>query len=248
MNSSLAFISGATSGLGKELAYRLAKEKVPLFLTARKEEELLLLQEELSSLTQVQICPADLTLPSDMKNLLEQISLHTPDLVFHAAGLGLYGNCLSFPLDKQRTMIQVNIDAAFQITYTAAKALRKIGKKGTIVQIGSMAAHFLYPRFALYAASKRCIEDLCLSLDEELRCFGIRVLVAVPGRFVSPFLQKSYRSIAENSWSMIPLEKVATLILRQVEKQKKRKVIDFRYKILYAVSLLIPKRLLARYL
>ena len=248
MNSSLAFISGATSGLGKELAYRLAKKKIPLFLTARKEEELLLLQEELSSFTQVQICPADLTVPLEIENLLEQISLYTPDLVFHAAGLGLYGNCLAFPLNKQRAMIQVNIDAAFQITYTAAKALRKIGKKGTIIQIGSMAAHFIYPRFALYAASKRCIEDLCLSLDEELKCFGIRVLVAVPGRFVSPFMEKSHRVISENSWSMIPLEKVATLILRQAEKQKKRMVIDFRYKLLYALSLLIPKTVLSKYL
>jgi short-subunit dehydrogenase len=155
---------------------------------------------------------------------------------------------LSFPLNKQRIMIQVNIDAAFQITYTAAKALRKMGKKGTIVHIGSMAAHFLYPRFALYAASKRCIEDLCLSLDEELRCFGIRVLVSIPGRFASPFLAKTGRNLSRNSWSMISLDKVTTLILRQVQQQKPRMVIDFRYKMLYLFSLLVPKRFLSKYL
>lgn len=248
MNYSLAFISGATSGLGKELAFRLARQKIPLLLTAKDEEELFFLQKELSSLTKVMICPADLTNSCDMQRLLEQISLYTPDLIINAAGMGLYGNALSFPLLKQRMMIHVNIDATFQITYAAATALRFAGKKGTIIQIGSMAAHFLYPRFALYAATKRCIEDLSLSLNEELKPFGIRVLIAVPGRFASPFLRKSQREIRDSSWSMIPLAKVATLVLKQVEKQQTRMVIDFRYKLLYALSKLVSKRFLSKYL
>jgi short-subunit dehydrogenase len=248
MKWKLAYISGATSGLGKELAYLLSHQNIPLLITGKDEKKLFSLEKELSSFTTVIAVVADLSKPDDLKNVLEKITLLTPDLVLHTAGLGLYGEALSFTLEEQRLMIQVNIDAAVQVTLTAAAALKKKGKKGTIVNIGSMAGHFLYPRFALYAASKRFIEDFSLSLDEELKPFKIRSLIAVPGRFASPFLAKSQRPIPLDSWSVISLKKVAKRVLWQAEKQKARVVIDFRYKLLHALSLCIPSRILSHYL
>lgn len=249
MNYKLAFISGASSGLGKELAYLLAKRGIPLFLTARLESSLLALQKELTPLTSVFIFPADLSSPSDLTLLLEKISFLKPDLIINNAGLGIYGDILSFPLEKQMEMIQVNIDSLVRISIESARTLEKEKKTGTILNISSMAGHFIYPYFSLYAASKRFVEHFSLSLDAELSPRGIRVLTSILGRFASPFFQKALnKSIDLDSWDIMPLNKTANLILRQIEKQKNYAIIDYRYKILQFFSYFIPNKVIARLL
>ncbi len=246
MNYKLAFISGATSGLGKELSHLLAKKGIPLFLTARQEPALLALQKELAKTTPVLIFPADLTSPSDLTLLLQKISFHKPDLIINNAGLGLYGDILSFPLEEQMQMIQVNIDALVRISLTSAKDLKQDNRKGTILNISSMAGHFTYPHFALYAASKRFVEHFSLSLDAELSSQGIRVLTSILGRFASPFFQKALKKpIKLDSWDVMPLFKTAHLVLRQLEKQKSYAIIDYRYKLLQFFSYFVPDKIIS---
>lgn len=249
MNYKLAFISGATSGLGKELSYLLAQKGIPLFLTARQKPALLALQKELKKLTSVLIFPTDLTSPSDLTLLLQKISSVKPDLIINNAGLGLYGDILSSPLEEQMQMIQVNIDALVRICIESAKNLKQENRKGTILNISSMAGHFTYPYFALYAASKRFVEHFSLSLDAELSSQGIRVLTSILGRFASPFLQKALKTpIKLDSWDVMPLSKTAYLVLRQIEKQKNYAIIDYRYKLLQFFSYFVPQKIISFFL
>jgi len=245
LNYHLAFISGATSGLGKELSYLLAQKKIPLLLTARKESALLDLQKELKEMTSVLIFPADLSSSSDLALLLQMISRHEPDLIINNAGLGLYGDILSFSLEEQMQMIQVNIDALVRISIESARILKLKNKKGTILNISSMAGHFIYPHFSLYAASKRFVEHFSLSLDAELSSHNIRVLTSILGRFASPFFQKAVKgSVNLNSWDVMSLPKTAKIVLRQIEKQKKTAIIDYRYKLLQFFSYFVPQRII----
>ncbi len=248
MNYKLAFISGATSGLGKELSFLLAKKKIPLFLTGRDLSLLLELQKELQSETSVLIAAADLSSPSDTKQLLEDFKIHTPDLIINAAGLGFYENVLSTSLEKQMLMVQVNIEALSQISITAARLLKEQGRKGTIMNISSAAAHYTYPSFAIYAASKRFVRDFSLSFDYEVSKYGIRVLTCLPGRFHSAFKQKSCGIPSTPSWDTMSLKKTALHVLKQIETQKQDSIFDFRYKILRFISFFIPSTLIAKIL
>lgn len=217
---------------------------VPLFLTARDESALLSLEKELEKTTSVLVFAADLSSPSELALLLQKITLYGPDLIINNAGLGLYGDILSFSLEEQMQMVQVNIDALVRISIESARALKNQKKKGTIVNISSMAGHFTYPYFTLYAASKLFVQHFSLSLDAELSSQGIRVLTSVLGRFASPFFKKASKvAINPNSWDVMSLSKTASLVLRQIEKQKNYDIIDYRYKILQFFSYFIPKKI-----
>lgn len=248
MNYQLAFISGATSGLGKELSILLAKKKIPLFLTGRDLDILTKLQKELQEKTSVYILPADLSNPLELEKLINALKQQGPDLIINAAGIGFYGNVLSSELENQMLMLKVNIDATTAITITAAKALKKQNKPGTIMNISSAAASYTYPSFAVYAASKRFIKEFSLSLDYELSKHQIRVLSCLPGRFHSNFKQRASGIPNVNSWDTMSLGKTAQKILKQIEKKRKVSTIDFRYKMLRFFSLFIPTPLLANLL
>ncbi len=246
----LAFISGAGSGLGKELAFLLAKEKIPLFLTSKDPAKLEAVKKELEVLTEVFTVPADLFIQKDLDQVLDAIRLKTPDLIINNAGLGLYGDVLSFSLEEQMKILKVNVDALVQISIESARTLKENNQKGIIMNISSAASFFIYPSFAVYAASKRFVKDFSLSFDEELRPFGIRVLTCLLGRFHSDFRYNasSHKSVSSLSWDTMPLKSTAENILIQIRQEKGCKTIDLRYQIFCTLSYLIPRRLLAKFL
>lgn len=243
MHYRLAFLSGATSGLGRELAFLLAEQGIPLFLTAREEGALHALQEELEHKVPVLIQVADLTSSWDLECLLKRIRQEKPDLIINNAGLGFYGDVLSLPLEKQLSLLQVNIYALTAISIEGAKALGD--DRGTLVNISSLAANYIYPSFAVYAASKRFVKDFSLAFDEELKKTNIRVLVSLPGRFPSAFQKKAALQGKAPSSFLVPLPKMARCILRQIERQKRCVIHDKRYQLLYFLSLFLPQRLLS---
>lgn len=177
MRPRLCLITGSGSGLGKALAQQLALQGVPLFLTSKDAEKLSQLAQDLAHQTSVEIFVGDLCKPQDVEALLVKIQEKAPDLVINNAGLGLYGEILSYSLEEQMQIVKLNIDALVQISIEAARALQRQNLKGTIMNISSAAACFTYPSFSLYAASKRFVQEFSLSFDEETRTYGIRVLI-----------------------------------------------------------------------
>lgn len=251
MKPSLAFISGAGSGLGRALACLLAKEKIPLFLTSKEKEKLILLKEELEKFTSVTIFPANLALPKDLQALLEELRKTPPDLIINNAGLGLYGSILSCALERQMEIVKVNINALVEISIETARLLQEEKRKGTIMNISSAASYFTYPYFSLYAASKRFVRDFSISFNAEVAPLGIRVLTCLPGRFSTTFRQKAYQNkslVPVSKWDTMSLEKTAKRILRQIETQKTCQTIDLRYRILCNLMKLIPNCLLMKIL
>ena len=249
MNYELAYISGATSGLGRALCFFLAKQKIPLFLTARDSKALESLHEELSALVPAISLSADLRKKEDIASLIASIHSKTPDLVINNAGLGLYGDVLTYSLEEQMEILEVNALSLSQITIEAARALVQNKKKGTILNIASAAALFTYPTFAIYAASKAYVRHFSLSLRQELLPYGIQVLVACPGQIETPFRTKAAkRKINEKDCLTMTAEKAAALLWKQIQKQKPHMVIDWRYRILCRIAKILPSFLITRYL
>ncbi len=219
----LALVTGASSGLGKELCIQLAAKKIPLLITGKNKQAL----EETAHLlpTDVEICVSDL---KNRKNLIAKIHERTPDLIINNAGVGYYGDVLTHNLET----IEVNVEALTEISLESAKALASQNKKGTIMNISSAAAFFTYPSYVLYSASKAYVNSFSKSLDAELKKKGIRVLCVCPGQIDTPFHLKSGKKLR----LAMPVEKAAKLILKQIEKQKPFNIIDWRYKILVFLS------------
>lgn len=244
----LALITGASSGLGKALSQLLAQRGIPLLLTARNENALEELKRTLTVATE--IFPADLSQPTERKACLAWALSHTPDLIINNAGIGLYGPALSHSTAEQAALFELNARATIEITLESARALLKEKREGTILNVSSAAAFFLYPRHTLYAASKGCVKQFSQGLDYELKGSGVRVLTSCPGLIDTDFSLKASRNTIRKkntAWMLSP-GRAAHLILQQIEQGKSLDIIDWRYKCLVALNALLPKTLSMRFL
>jgi uncharacterized protein len=245
-NATLALVTGASTGLGKELSRALAAKGIPLLLAARNEAKLQELAQQLPVTSK--IYPVDLTEPQERKPFLAWLKEQGPDLIINNAGMGLYGPALSHPTAQQSQLVELDVQALTEITLESARTLLEQKRGGTIMNISSAAAFFLYPNHSLYAASKAFVNVFSQSLDFELKPRGIRVLASCPGRIDTEFSLRASGGAPEKTsalWIMRP-ETAAQLILKQIESGNPLEIIDARYKCFVALGKLLPKWLQMR--
>jgi short-subunit dehydrogenase len=187
--------------------------------------------------------------PDARKKVVAWIHQHTPDLLINNAGFGLYGDVLQHPTKSTLEILEVNANAALELTLEAAKALRAQNKKGTILNVSSVAAFYPYPSFAIYAAAKACVNHFSQALDREFKPYGIRVLTACPGKIATSFQQRASqgRFLKHEPFTMSP-QKAARLIWKQIEKQKPLYVFDWPYRLALSLTACLPKCLVQQLL
>lgn len=246
MKFALTLITGATSGLGYTLAKLLAKDSRGLILTGRNIAALQELQDELNKDCSTQILQADLSLATERQKLLAEIRNKKPDLVINCAGLGLYGDVLSYSLEDQLELLETNAKAVIEITIESARTMIRSEKQGTIVNISSLAGEFIYPSFAMYSSSKAFVSHFSRSFDREVAPYGVRVLTTVPGQIKTSFRQKASSDFdTSSSGYSMSAEKASLLILKQIEDKKPYQIIDGVYLFFYYIAkFLIPPFLL----
>lgn len=172
----LVLITGATSGIGKATAELFADKGVNLILSGRNQFELEQLQSTLSKKVSVQIVQADLAKKEERQCVLDVIQAQVPNIVINNAGFGLYGDALTYSIQEQLEMLDVNGRAVLEMTLKAGEALISAKKNGTILNISSAAAFQILPTMAVYAASKAFVNHFSQALDFEFKKNGIRVL------------------------------------------------------------------------
>lgn len=245
MKHQLAWITGASSGIGECLAHRLAREGIPLFLLGRDAHRLHSVAQSVESLVPVEQLSLDLALPGQRKELVELLREKKPDLIVNNAGYGLYGDALSHETEKALEMVEVNVQALLQLTLEGARVLAAEGRGGTILNVSSVAGFQAFPRSAVYAATKAFVNSLSESLDDEMREHGIRVLAACPGvvatRFSSRAAGKGERVDSSLKLSMSG-EFAAQEIWEQICRCRQTHVFDWRYRWMVRLSkYLLPK-------
>lgn len=177
-------ITGASSGIGLELARCFAKDKSNLVLTARNLPALEKLAEELNEQHQVKVfvLPADLAQPETPQNLFSELKGRgiTVDVLVNNAGFGLHGSFTGLPLDLQMEIVQVNIAALVQLTGLFLPGMIQ-AKAGGILNVGSVAGFLPGPNMAVYFASKAFVLSFSEALHEETRGTGVTVTNLCPG-------------------------------------------------------------------
>lgn len=245
----LALVTGATGGIGSALCRLLAKKKIPLLITGRNGSQLQLLANELSPLVSIIVVIADLETTHGQTILLEQINLYVPDLIINNAGFGLYGDAASLEIAEQVGMINVNITAPLKIALAAAKALIAANRPGVIINISSAASYFVFPSFAVYAASKAFITNFSQSIDDELSPKNIRVLTSCPGVVATGFKQRASKGKVLTSGSLsMTQEFAANEIWNQITTDKSVHIFNWKTRLGILISYLLPRKFVSSFL
>jgi short-subunit dehydrogenase len=174
-----AVVTGASSGMGREIARGLAERGFQVLGAARRLDRLSALAEELEGFTAQQVDLAD-------SKSLEAFSAHLSQLpepvavLVNNAGYSLRGAIEDVDVDATKKMFDVNVFALMRVTQACLPGMRR-QRRGTVVNISSMAGKFPFPMSGAYAATKHAVEAITDALRMEVRPFGIKVITIRPG-------------------------------------------------------------------
>ncbi len=183
-------LTGASAGIGRELAYLFARDGSNLILVARRKERLEALAAELSQQYRVEVLPlpADLSKPEAPEHIFRTLQEQGKevDVLVNNAGFGLRGAFHELDLDRQLAMIQVNVMALTHLTGLFLPEMLKRGRGG-VLNVASTAAFQPGPYMAVYYATKAYVLSFTEALHEELRGSGLTVTCLAPGATQTEF-------------------------------------------------------------
>lgn len=171
-----ALITGASSGIGREIAKYLASMGYDLIVVARNTEKLNRLRDELTDVS-VRVITLDLCREQDSFDLYEHLKDEQIDFLVNNAGFGVYGKFTEVPLENEIGLIHTNIVAVHVLTKLFLQDMVK-RNSGYILNVGSAAGFLAGPTFSSYYASKNYVVRLTQAIYEELRRDNINVKVS----------------------------------------------------------------------
>ncbi|MBP3284663.1 MAG: SDR family oxidoreductase [Clostridia bacterium] len=171
-----ALITGASSGIGRDMARVLSEKGYDLVLVARRKERLEELAKELK--TSCRIVCADLSKPEECEALYEQVKEEKIDILINNAGFGILGEFTEIDLSRELNMIDVNIKAVTILTKLFLKDFKK-RNAGRILNVASSAGFLPGPLLSGYYASKAYVLRLSQAIYEELRHEKSKVGISV---------------------------------------------------------------------
>jgi len=185
-------VTGASSGIGLELAKCFAADKSNLILVARNTAALETLAAGLrrDHKIEVHVITADLARPESPQKIFDELKGRgtVVDVLVNNAGFGLHGGFAELPLARQLEIIQVNVAALVALTGLFLPGMIQ-RKCGGILNVGSVAGFLPGPNMAVYYASKAFVQSFSEALFEELRGIGVRVTNLCPGATESNFFK-----------------------------------------------------------
>jgi uncharacterized protein len=196
MPDQTVLVTGASSGIGAELARELARRGYVPTLVARRADRLDALAEEVGGTVEV----TDLADTAQRDRLVERLSGRDVVGVCNDAGFGTTGAFVDQSLDREREMVQVNVAALHHLTLAFAKRMAAVGS-GAILNVASTAGFQPVPRSATYAATKAFVVSLSEAAHAELAGSGVSVTSLCPGPTRTEFGDQSG---APRSWRRIP--------------------------------------------
>ncbi|MBA4188890.1 MAG: short-chain dehydrogenase [Planctomycetaceae bacterium] len=238
----LALITGASAGIGLEIA-RILSHDHDLILTARREPELRAIAAELAPAV-CHVFPADLADPTAPRKLFDEISAAglSIDVLVNNAGFGDLGPFAEADLGKMLRMIQVNVIALTELTGLFLPSLRAKGR-GQILNLGSVAGFQPGPYMAVYYATKAYVNSFSEALSNELGGSGVTVTCLCPGPTVSEFaVVAGVQQLKQFSVSSAAATRpVAEAGVRAMRRGQRLIITGFRNKLLIFAERFVPR-------
>ena len=182
MTKPTALITGASAGIGYELARIFADQGHDLVLTARRGDRLAALAEELGARCQVTVIPADLAKRKGARGLLDAIDEAglQIDVLVNNAGVAASGPFQDQPAKTNHAILQVNMHSLVELTEGLLPGMLARGA-GRILNVASVVGFQAVPGISLYSASKAFVLSFSEGLAEDLRGTGVTVTALCPG-------------------------------------------------------------------
>jgi len=187
-DNSYALITGASGGIGRELAEIFATNVVNLILVARSKEKLMDIAVQMNNKYSIQteVIEKDLAQPTAPAEIYEQVKHLTVEYLVNNAGFGDFGLFHDSNLKKDLDMINVNITALTALTKYFAKDMAACGH-GRILNLDSNGSFFSGPLMAVYCATKNYVLAFSEAFSVELEKTGVTVTCLCPGPTKSGF-------------------------------------------------------------
>jgi short-subunit dehydrogenase len=245
----IVWITGASSGIGRELAIQLAKKDAKLILTSSNLDSLKLVQEEVLKYSDsVYLLPFDLFNLNEIPKLVQSaIAVYgTVDFVIQSAGISQRSLAENTDLQVYKKIMDLNYFAPVAITQKIMPFFKSQNSGGMIV-ISSIAGLIGFPLRSGYAASKHAIKAYIETLQSENYQTKIYISSVFPGRINTNISrnallgngEKSGKQDANNEVGM-PVEKCAYFILKGIQKRKRNIIIGFPERFLLWVWWFVP--------
>ena len=180
LNGKIAIVTGASSGIGRAVAYELAAHGVKQVLTARSADRLTALAEDLSS--ESLVVAADMTSPKDIQTIVECAigKFGRIDIMLPNAGIYVSGDVIDGEPDAWDQLISTNVTGVFRLVHAALPHLLN-QKSGDILITSSISGHQAINWEPIYSASKHAIQSFVHGLRRQLLTTGVRVGAVAPG-------------------------------------------------------------------
>lgn len=247
MNKRVAFITGASSGIGYAAALAFARQGVHVAAVARRAERLAALEQAVKALppTHGDFLPAaaDVRDAAAMQEAVRQTVARFGrlDVLVANAGLGHRGSVVEADWDDLETLLQTNINGVLHAVRAAVPAMRQTGG-GHIIIISSVSHNLVSPYAAVYAASKAFVSSLARSLRLELEADHIRVTDFLVGRTATEFNENRLGE-GKRTGQGVPTmsaDRVAAAIVRVVGTNQKTVTLRFFDRLVIWGNILAP--------
>lgn len=237
-----AMVTGASSGIGRELALRLAADGYELILAGRSEKRLQEVALEAGSSAEI-VC-ADLSDRDECFRLYQHVKGADIQVTVNSAGFGVFGPFSDTDLGSELAMLDVNIESVHILTKLFLKDFRK-KNYGYILNVASAAAFLPGPLFSSYYASKAYVLRLTQAIREELRREKSDVYIGAlcPGPVATAFDKTA--GVSSSLPGMAP-DEVARYALRSMYRRKSIIIPGFQMKAVQALSKILPDALMVR--
>ncbi|MCH7396753.1 SDR family oxidoreductase [Belliella sp. DSM 107340] len=224
-------ITGASSGIGYEMAQLLAAKKFNLILVARSKHILQKMQVELSSKYSIdikyfQVDLSDVQATLEFYQLTKVHELKVSHLV-NNAGFGDYGSFLETSIEKELDMVHLNISSLMILTKLFARDMAEM-KSGRIMNVASLLSFLPLPYYSVYSATKAFVLAFSETIATELEDSGVIVTALCPGTVETPFhTQEMRKTNAMNTNKPMPAKDVAEAGVKLLLHGKGKKVVGF---------------------
>ena len=245
-----ALITGASSGIGLELAHLFAQDGYRLVLVARNRAALRELGDELQSRynVTVRISPKDLAHPASPLELYQELQEAgiVLDVLVNNAGFGAAGAFLQTDWNNEAEMLQVNIVALTHLTKLFLPQIR--AREGKVMNVASTAAFQPGPFMAVYYASKAYVLSFTEALAEELRGTNVTVTCLCPGPVKTNFQKRAYLTgtAMMNSPLLVDVREVARAAYDGLQQGKRLVIPGWKNRMGVALLRISPREMVTR--
>lgn len=240
---SIAIITGASSGMGRDFVYAVRKEYNPdcIWLIARREERLIDLANELD--VKCEIIPLDLQVGKSFDVVREKLEREKPavSVLVNASGFGKFAPFDAIDLQSQLDMIDLNDKALVAMTYIVLPFM----KKGSVIyQLGSLSSFQPVPYINVYGASKAFVLSFSRALNRELKTRGIRCMAVCPGWVKTEFFNRAVKDDTISYYNKFFTSKeVVGRAVRDMKRGKDVSICGFSVRVQVFLTKLLPHKL-----